>query len=72
MKYIVIEIQTNADGTVGNLVTAYDTRNEGESAFHRILSAAAVSELPTHAAVMLTSEGYPVAYESYTHGEVAG
>ena len=67
MKYITIEIQTNADGTVGTIVTPHDTRNAAESTFHTILAAAAVSELPCHAAVLITSEGYPVAYESYKH-----
>ena len=67
IKYIVIEIQTNADGTVGNLVSSYDNRLAAESQFHSILAAAAVSALPCHAAVLLTSEGQPVAYESYKH-----
>ena len=57
MKYIVIEIQTNSDGTVGNLVTAYGTRNAAESAYHGILASAATSQIPQHAAVLLTSEG---------------
>ena len=69
MKYLTIEIQTNADGTVGTIVTPHDTRNAAESTFHTILAAAAISELPCHAAVLITSEGYPVAYESYTHDE---
>lgn len=32
MKYIVIELQTNADGNVGNIVKAYDGRDAAESA----------------------------------------
>ena len=58
MKYLVIEIQTAQDGTVSNLVSAYDTRNEAESAYHTVLAAAAVSELPCHAAVLMTNEGF--------------
>ena len=42
MKYIVIEIQTQDDGMVGTLVNAYDARNEAESKYHKVLSAAAV------------------------------
>lgn len=57
MKYIVIELQTNATGSVSNIVTAYDDRNAAESKYHSVLSAAATSELPAHAAVLLTSEG---------------
>lgn len=70
-KYIVIELQTSQDGTVGNLVYAYDSREQAESKYHAVLSAAAVSALPTHAAVLLTSEGFEVAQQCYHHGEVA-
>ena len=37
MKYIVVEIQTNNDGGVGNLVNSYDNRDEAESKFHLVL-----------------------------------
>lgn len=66
--YIVIELQTNADGTVGNLVYQYASRDEAESKFHYILAAAAVSTLPVHAAVMLTNAGTMVKSEYYRHG----
>lgn len=66
-KYIVVEIQTNADGTVGNLVSAYDTRNAAESAFHGILASAAISALPMHAAVLLTSSGSLLDTRCYEH-----
>ena len=72
MKYIVVEIQTSADGTVGNLVSSYDSRNAAESAYHGILAAAAVSALPMHAAVLLTSEGSLIENRYYEHeAEVA-
>lgn len=67
--YIVIELQTNADGTVGNLVYQYASLDEAESKFHYILAAAAVSALPVHAAVMLTNAGTMVKSEYYRHGE---
>lgn len=65
MKYLVIEIQTNQDGTVGNLVYAYDTLAEAESKYHAVLSYAALSELPVHAAVLLRSDGAALASEFY-------
>ena len=52
MKYIVIELQTATDGSVANIVTVKDTRNEADSTFHSILAAAALSNLPSHAAVL--------------------
>ena len=68
MKYLVIELQTQADGTVSNIVTAYDNRNEAESAYHSILASAAVSALPCHAAMIVTNEAHVIAGSRYTHG----
>lgn len=69
MKYIVIELQTNKAGVVGNLVYDYEDRNQAEAKYHTVLAAAAVSELKTHAAVMLTSDGGYIAAQAYEHGE---
>lgn len=66
--YIVIELQTNAEGVVGSLVYKYESRDEAESKFHSILAAAAISALPVHAAVMLTNAGTMVKSEFYRHG----
>lgn len=63
--YIVIEIQTG--DKVATLVNAYEDRNAAENKYHTILSAAAVSEVPKHAAVMLTEEGTRLKSECYIH-----
>lgn len=68
MKFIVIELQTNQNGTVANLVFDYDNRNEAEAKYHSILAVAAISNVPTHAAVMLTSDGGYIAAQAYEHG----
>lgn len=65
--FIVIEIQTNADSTVGVLVNSYENQNQAESAYHGVLEAAAISSLPKHACVMLTEEGFRVKNECYNH-----
>ena len=65
--FIVIEIQTYTDGTVGTLVNSYANRNEAESNYHRILQAAAISNLPMHTAFVLTNDGFVVKSECYTH-----
>ena len=70
--YIVIEIQTNNDGTVGTLVNAYTDRNTAEQAFHTCAAAAAVSALPCHAVTMLTERGTLVRAEHYTHNVTEG
>lgn len=68
--YIVLEIQTNADGTVTTLPPIIKaTREEAESSYHSILSFAALSPLPMHAAVLMTNEGIVLDRKSYTHNQ---
>ena len=67
MKYKVIEIQTNADGTSGNSVFDYDNRADAEAKFHTVAAAAAKSAVLVHTVVMLTSEGALVKSECYKH-----
>lgn len=51
MKYIVTEIQLFDTGAMSTPCYSYDDRNAAESKYHSILAAAAISKLPTHAAV---------------------
>jgi hypothetical protein len=67
MKYIVIELQESADGQVANIVTSHDTANEAESKYHAVLSAAAVSSVPVHSAIMVNSHGGYINSQSYDH-----
>lgn len=67
MTYIVIELQTTATGEVAHILNVFTDRNNAEMKYHQILAAAAVSAIPTHAAVMLTSDGREVKHEAYTH-----
>ena len=70
--YIVLEIQTNPDGTVATLPPIIKaTREEAESSYHSILSYAAVSALPMHAAILMTNEGRELMHQAYTHQEQA-
>lgn len=64
--YIVVELQTTA-GTTANIVTSYATRQQAESAYHSVLSAAAISQVEVHAAVILTPEGFPLMHQAYLH-----
>lgn len=66
--YIVVEIQTGKDGAVGTLINSYDDRRTAESRYHQILSAAAVSSLSVHAAMLMTERGKPLKYEFYDNG----
>lgn len=67
MTYLVIELQKAADGTVSNIVTAYESLSAAESHFYTVLAAAAVSSLPVHSAVLVNDEGYPVKRECFKH-----
>lgn len=64
--FIVIELQKNEE-QVANLVTTHATAYEAESKYHQILSAAAISEVGTHSAIMLTDAGEYLKSEHYTH-----
>lgn len=68
MKYVVVELQTMQDGAVANLVTQHATQAEAESKYHTVLAAAAISALPMHAAVLLTSTGITLDSRCYEHG----
>lgn len=63
--YIVIEIQTNDDGTVATIVTAYADYWTAQQKYHSILAAAAVSTLPVHTAVILTPYGDTITKQAY-------
>lgn len=67
MKYIVTEIQTMADGQVATLTSSFDDRLQAESAYHSILAAAAISQLPLHACMLFTNDGYLIMNANYTH-----
>jgi len=67
MKYLVVEIQTFPEGNISTPTYAYDNRLSAEAKYHAILSAAAVSKLPRHACVLMTSEGRSLMSQCYTH-----
>ena len=67
--YFILEIQGYADGSFAHLVTTAATRLEAEAAYHRVLAAAAVSELPLHSAVVIGVDGTPLLHQCYTHEE---
>ena len=66
--YIVIELQTAANGTVSNLMWAYASRDEAYAKYYSVLSVAAVSNLPCHACSILFHNGQEIAHEYFNHG----
>ena len=67
MKYIVIELQKNAEGMVANIVTEHSNLNDAESKYFSIMASAAVSNIPVHSAIIVSEEGHPVRHEFYKH-----
>lgn len=68
MSYLVVELQTYSDGTVGHIEWSFDNQAEAESRFHAVLSAAAISEVPVHACSLLSSDGRLLNRGCYEHG----
>ena len=72
-QYYVVEIQQYANGDYGHIVHwAFDAnadkaRLKGEAKFHEVLAAAAVSELPSHSAIMFSTDGFPIMHQCYKH-----
>lgn len=67
-KYVTIELQTMDNGTVANIVTSHDTLDAAASTYHSILAAAAISNLPAHAAVLIDNYGVEIESQCYYHG----
>lgn len=72
-QFYIVEIQQYANGEYGHIVHyAYDedpdkAQLKAESKYHQVLAAAAVSELPTHSAIMFSTQGFPVLHQCYKH-----
>ena len=57
MNYIVIEYQTTNDDVTSVLTSVHSTREEAEQKYHLVLSAAAVSGLKYHGALLMNAFG---------------
>lgn len=58
--YTTLENQLRGDGSRGLLYDHFDDLNAALAKYYTICAAAAVSEIPYHAAYILHSEGYTV------------
>lgn len=72
-QFYVVEVQKHEDGEFGHIVHwAFDedfqkARNKGESKYHEVLAAAAVSDLPQHGAILFGSDCQPLMDKCYKH-----
>lgn len=69
MKYIVMEIQKFDTGAVSTPTWAYEDINAAWSKYHSVLSAAALSKLPVHSAVIMNESGYCIEHKSFAYEE---
>lgn len=67
--YLVIEIQTFADDRISTPAYAYDSLDKAWSKYYSVLSAAAVSKLPVHSALITDNRGYLIDSKCFTHEE---
>ena len=63
--FYVLELQTDQTGAV--LVFTYDNLTQAESKFYAILSAAAVSSVRKHGAIILNEDGIMLKHEVFNH-----
>lgn len=61
-KYVILEIQTQADGTVTTLVNDFNNIDAAYNKYYTVLAYAAVSNVARHAASLLSNDG--TVYES--------
>jgi len=72
-QFYIMEIQQYEDGSYGDIKHfAYDedadkARLKAESKYYEVLSAAAVSNLPMHSAILFSAEGFPLMNKCYKH-----
>lgn len=66
--YLVIELQTT-NGVTANLVNQYESLALAEQQYYLILSAAAVSTVEIHAAMLLNCTGTVLKNDFYTHSK---
>ena len=70
MNYIVLEIQTDGNGTTSVLSTIYSDKDQAESKYHTILAYAAVGNLHIHSAAIIMADGTLYMHDSYRRDEV--
>ena len=62
-----MEIQKTDEATAPYIVQTAADREHGESLYHLVLSAAAISAVPVHSAVLIDDEGRAIKQQTYKH-----
>lgn len=64
--YLVVELQKK-DGQMAALNYSYQELSDAESKFFAIMSAAAISSIPKHGAILVSEDGHLLRGEVYRH-----
>lgn len=67
--FVILEIQTFENGTIGTLIETADSWKKAQSVYHMKLASAAISGLPVHAVALLDNKGTPMGFQSYSADE---
>ena len=71
-NFYVIEIQTNHDGTSGNLITGYADKNTSEDAFCQVRQSANDSTVMIHTVLWIDNRGKVLESACYVHPAESG
>ena len=66
MNYLVIELQTTG-GVTSNIVNQFDNLPAAEQKFYLVCSSAVVSQVETHAVILMADTGCFIRNECFTH-----
>lgn len=66
-NFYVIEIQTNHDGTSGNLIIGFEDKYTSEDAFLQTRAAANDSSVMIHTVMWIDNRGNTIEKASYVH-----
>ncbi len=66
MNYLVLELQTVND-TTSHIAWSFTDLNQAESKYYAVLSSAAISKIPVHAAALLNQEGHLIRSWYFIH-----
>lgn len=67
MNYYVIEIQTNHDGTSGNFVFGFSSKNDAEAKYLGLRQSALISSVMLHTIVWIDNKGNMIDRKAYVH-----
>ena len=66
-SFIVLEITRNAAGSIAVYPSAKESQNAAYSKYHEILTRAATSNSPVHAATLLAYDGEKIEHQAFFH-----